>query len=95
MVACIVNFAVGAKDSGSDLGSSIGCAIQTLLRSPVVVLTRLKLLYLHYTPILLAVVQVNHFRCCHEQPNNPALRPIYNGYMKVCLFHIYFERPGG
>lgn len=24
MVACIVNFAVGAKDSGSDLGSSIG-----------------------------------------------------------------------
>ena len=26
MVACIVNFAVGAKDSGSDLGSSIGYA---------------------------------------------------------------------
>jgi hypothetical protein len=95
MVACIVNFAVGAKDSGSDLGSSIGCAIQTLLLRLLSFSHASKLLYLHHTPILLAVVQVNHFRCCHEQPSNPALRPIYNGYMKVCLFHIYFERPGG
>lgn len=41
MVACIINFAVGAKDGGS-LGSSIGCAALDTPRPPVVVLTPLK-----------------------------------------------------
>jgi hypothetical protein len=59
MVACIVNFAVGAKDSGSDLGSSIGCAPRYLSHSLSIILTPSKLLHLHHPALLLALVQVS------------------------------------
>lgn len=61
MVASIVNFAVGAKDSGSDLGSSIGYAHRNLIRLSATVLTPSEVLHLHHPILLLAVVQVNNF----------------------------------
>ena len=55
MVAGIVTFAVGAKDSGSGLGSSIGCAPHNTFYPPNV-LIRPKVLHFHHTSLLLAVV---------------------------------------
>jgi len=96
MVACIVNFAVGIKGSGSDLGSSIGYAPHNISNSPLIVLTSIQdtSSSSHLSP-----------SCCGTgkhisplpltTPYNPAPRPIYNGYMKVCLFHVWFSPPGG
>jgi hypothetical protein len=58
MVASIVNFAVGAKDGGSDLGSSIGYTLLAhIIRSPPFLLP-FKVLHLHHSTLLPAVVQV-------------------------------------
>lgn len=76
MVACIVNFAVGAKDTGSDLGSSIGYTARNLFHLFAIVLIPFKVLYLHYATLLLALVQVKIFVVdINTLPITPLLDP--------------------
>ena len=56
MVASIINFAVGAKDGGSDLGSSIGYAPLDPHRHPPSFSLSPKVLHLYHTTLLLVVV---------------------------------------